>query len=245
LIILLVNLKSFPAMSEESWTIMTEELPPYNFVQEGVVHGFSTDILLQILHENNISIDRKEIKLLPWPRAYQLVKETPDTILYSTARTGEREELFKWVGPITNITTGLIALKERNILIKNLADLTHYTVGTIRDSAPDQFLLKEGVPEQNLDRIANPDSNIKKLHAGRIDMIVFSVLSTWFLMDKMEINPDTYEVVYTLGSRPLYYAFNRETDDEFIADLNRTLQEMKKPNAEGTSIVEQIINSYL
>jgi ABC-type amino acid transport substrate-binding protein len=76
-------------------------------------------------------------------------------------------------------------------------------------------------------------------------MIVFSVLSTWFLMDKMEINPDAYEVVYTLGSRPLYYAFNKETDDEFIADLNRTLQEMKKPNAGGTSIVEQIINSYL
>ena len=244
LTILVLAGTAFSAEAQFDWTIMTEELPPYNFSRQGKVVGASTDILLQILAKNNVRADRKSIQLLPWPRAYQMALATPGAILYSTARTDERENLFQWVGPITNITMGLIALKERNIQIDTLQDLRKYTIGTIRDGAPDQLLLKAGIPESHLDRIASPESNIKKLLAGRIDLMGFSVLSARFVMQRMGINPDLFEAVYTLQERPLYFAFHKDSSRELIHSLNATLKDMKIPDATGSCTVTRILNSY-
>ncbi|RUM38085.1 MAG: hypothetical protein DSY58_02755 [Desulfobulbus sp.] len=244
LVTLLAGLPFNSAQGQEKWTVVTEELPPFNFVHDGEVRGFSTDILLRILHKNNIPISRKSIRLLPWPRAYKLARERAGAILYSTARTKEREELFKWVGPITDVTSVLIARKDRKINIHSLADLSPYTIGTIRDSVPDQFLRKNGISRKNLDGIASAVSNIKKLQSGRIDLLAFSVSSAWFLMKQMNIDRNGYDVVFTLNSNPLYYAFNAQTDNSLISALNATLQEMKKPDSTGKSIVEQIIDKY-
>ncbi len=245
LIILITSFGSYSVWAEAGWTVFTEELPPYNFVQNGVVRGFSTDILLKLFQKNNIALKRKDIRVLPWARAYQMVQEIPGTILFSMARTAERENLFKWVGPILHSTSTLIARKDRKIRIENIADLARFKVGTVRESEPDQYLLRQGVPEQNLDRITSGYSNMKKLQAGRIDILAFDALSTRFFMEQKGLDSDRYEVVLTLTSRPLYYAFNKETDDKLIAVLNTTLQEMKKQDAEGHSLVSQIVKSYL
>ena len=112
---------------------MTEELPPYNFIKDNLVHGISADILLQLLEKNDISIDRGSIQLFPWPRAYQMVQDIPGSILFSTARTSQREKLFKWVGPITDLTMGLVGLKTKNIKLQSIKDADKYRIGTIRE----------------------------------------------------------------------------------------------------------------
>ncbi len=224
---------------------MTEELPPYNFSQDNQVHGISADILLQLMEKNNIPTTRGDIQLLPWPRAYIMVQNKPGSILFSTARTPKRERLFKWVGPITDLTIGLIALKKNNIQLQSLEDVKKYRVGTIRDGAPEQLVLKAGIEEKDLDRIASPDSNIKKLQAGRIDLFAFSVPSTRYLMIKLGIDPDNYESVFTLKHADLYYAFHKDTDDQLIQALNTTLQELKKPDTTGKSTIDRIVEKYL
>ena len=235
----------FPAGAQESWNIMTEELPPYNFNKDNQVYGISADILLQLMAKNNISIQREDIQLLPWPRAYIMVQNRPGSILFSTARTLQREKLFKWVGPITNLSIGLIALKKNKIQLQSLEDAKKYTVGTIRDGAPEQLVLKAGIAEKDLDRIASPESNIKKLQAGRIDLFAFSVPSTRYLMIRMGIDPDNYESVYTLKQAALYYAFHKDTDEQLIQALNTTLQELKQPDTTGKSSVDRTVEKYL
>lgn len=243
--IVLICLQSIPALARNDWNIMTEELPPYNFSRQDQVHGISADILLQIMKENNQHVERKDIRLLPWPRAYRMVQDVPGSILFSTARTAEREDLFQWVGPITDLTIGLTALKSRNITLNSLDDLQQYTIGTIRDGAPEQLLIQSGVDADRLDRIAGPEANIKKLEAGRIDLFAFSVPSTQFLMLKLGIDPDKYESVYTLKQADLYYAFHKETDKTLIQALNATLKAMQQPDATGRSEVDRIISRYL
>lgn len=245
LFLLLFCLPAFSAMAQESWNIMTEELPPYNFNQVNIVHGISADILLQIMEQNGISIGRGSIQLLPWPRAYQTVQSIPKSILFSAARTAQREKLFKWVGPITDLTMGLVALKKNKIQLQSLEDAKKYNIGTIRYGAPEQLVLKGGLPERNLDRIASPESNIKKLQAGRIDLFAFSVPSTRYLMIQLGIDPDAYESVYTLKRVDLYYAFHKSTDDELIHALNNSLRALKAPDATGKSAVDRIIDKYL
>ncbi len=244
LFVLLFSLSTYSALAQDSWNIMTEELPPYNFIKDNLVHGISADILLQLLEKNDISIDRGSIQLFPWPRAYQMVQDIPGSILFSTARTSQREKLFKWVGPITDLTIGLVGLKTKNIKLQSIKDADKYRIGTIRNGAPEQLVLEAGIQESNLERIASPESNIKKLQAGRIDLFAFSVPSTRYLMIKLGMDPDEYESVFTLSQADLYYAFHRDTDDQLIHALNTTLQEMKQPDSTGKSIVDRIIDSY-
>ncbi len=245
LFVLMLCLPIFTAGAQESWNIMTEELPPYNFNKDNQVHGISADILLQLMAKNNISIQREDIQLLPWPRAYIMVQNRPGSILFSTARTPQREKLFKWVGPITDLSIGLIALKKNHIQLQSLKDAKRYSIGTIRDGAPEQLVLKAGITEKDLDRIANPESNIKKLQAGRIDLFAFSVPSTRYLMIRMGIDPDNYESVYTLKQADLYYAFHKDTDEQLIQVLNTTLQELKQPDTTGKSSIDRIVKKYL
>lgn len=228
-----------------SWNIMTEELPPFNFTIDGKVHGISTDILLELMQRNGTPVLREDIQMKPWPRAYNTVLTTPDSILFSAARTDERETLFKWVGPIQTLTIGLNAKKSNKIRINSIEDVHKYRIGTIRNGAPEQLVIKAGVEEDALDRISDPAANIKKLQSGRIDLFAFNVPTTRYLMLSQGIDPDQYEVVYVLKEADLYYAFHKSTDDEIINALNDTLLELKKNDGTGSSVVDRIVSRYL
>jgi len=238
-------MQGFSGTAFSRWNILTEELPPFNFIQDGEIQGISTDLLLILMEKTGTPINRKSIRIMPWPRAYNTVLTQPNSILFSAARTAQREKLFKWVGPITTITTGLIARKDRNIRIDTIEDVQKYSIGTIRDGAPEQLVLKAGIPETSLDRISNPELNIKKLKSGRIDMFAFSVPTTKYLMIKLGLDPDNYEVVYILKEVELYYAFNTTTDDTIIEHMNTALRELKRPDSNGESTFKRIADSYL
>ena len=243
--LLCLVLLAAPCLGETRWNVMTEELPPYNFLQDNEVHGISADVLLRITAYNNIALARGDIRMLPWPRAYKMVQEVPGSVLFSMARTAEREKMFKWVGPITSLTIGLLARRDRDIHLGSLWDAGRYVIGTIRDGAPEQLLLKAGVPADCLDRIASPELNIKKLEAGRIDMFAFNIPSTRSLMFRMGIDPDEYASVYTLKQADVYIAFHRDTDDRLIRALNSSLDRMRIPGSDGKSELDRIIDRYL
>ena len=75
----------------------------------------------------------------------------PKTYLFSTTRTVDREQLFKWVGPIAVNRVVLIAAKERNLKINSVAELENYGIGVVGDDVAEQFLLNAGVPKENLE----------------------------------------------------------------------------------------------
>ena len=224
---------------------MTEELPPFNFQKHGNIMGICTDILLRIMEKSGMPVNRGDIELVPWARGYRTVLEEPGTMLFSMARTPERENLFRWVGPVTAFHTALIAPKNKHILIKSFEDMKKYSIGVIRDSAPEQMLIKGGIDPEKLDRIARADLNIRKLTEGRIELMAFNFQTACYMMKEMGLNPNDYEVVYELKKVELYFAFHKDTDEKFIADLNQALEEMKKPGAEGKSEWNTISENYV
>ncbi len=57
------------------------------------------DLFEKILQKMGSDINRSSFKLLPWSEGYNLVKTTPDTVLFTITRTPERENDFLWAGP--------------------------------------------------------------------------------------------------------------------------------------------------
>lgn len=224
---------------------MTEDLPPFNFREDEKIVGISTEIVRHIFKHAGFAMDHGDIQLYPWARAYHDAQVIPGTALFSVARTAEREELFCWVGPLLDVTIGIIAKKQNHIKINDVADLAKYRIGSVRDGAPEQLLNKSGVPLKNLERLALPEQSIRKLRAGRIDLFVFNVQTTQYLMLQLGIDPDDYETVFMLKKPKLYLALHKDTERNLVNKLQASLDEMKQPGVDGLSLFDRIVGKYL
>lgn len=225
----------------ERLEIITEHYPPYNFrAESGQLQGISVDLLLAMSERIGASLEREAIELLPWARGYRQALEQPYTMLFATTRTQERENLFKWVGPIAATKVGLTALKARQLTINGPADLKRLRLGAIRDDVGMQLLEKYGVAAAEQQLVARNRQNIEKLLRGRIDAWAYEEsVAAWDIAQSGH-DSDQFEVVYTLSSEYLYYAFHRTTPETIIAPLQAALDELRR---EG--VYERILQRYV
>ncbi|WP_158006870.1 transporter substrate-binding domain-containing protein [Piscirickettsia litoralis] len=108
-------------MSFAKLIIITEQYPPFNYKdttkkagKKQQLTGIAVDILKQTYLNAGLKLNLNDIKILPWSRGYYLAQQAHLTnMLFSTARTKEREDLFKWVGPIVADYTSVYALKRK------------------------------------------------------------------------------------------------------------------------------------
>jgi len=215
------------AESLPTFQIMTEPWGVYQFEKDGKVQGLAVEFLVMMLARAGSTQGQGDIKMEPWSRGYNLVQTTENTILFSTTRTEEREKMFKWVGPIFQNSTKLIAKKEKGIKISGAADIKKYKVGTVQEDVGEQYLQKMGIGLDTLDRTNNTSNNVKKLGADRIDMIT----NDWegFVADAktLGIDPNLYESVYILNTADIDYAFYKGTPDWVIEKLQKAMDELK------------------
>lgn len=213
------------AASPENLTYLTEEYPPFNFTEEGHLKGIAVDLLKATW--KNMGVQEQTIKVLPWARAYSQVQKVKNTVLFSTTKSKEREKLFKWVGPIKVNRIGLIALKSKNIKINDLSEVFNYNIGTVRDDFSESLLQDSGYILKSKDRVSKIKLNIKKLNIGRIDMFANSVEGAMKLIKAEGLNTDDYDVVWTLSTSALHYAFHLDTPDNLIARFQESLNSLE------------------
>jgi polar amino acid transport system substrate-binding protein len=221
-------------------TILTEELPPFNFLAQDGIRGISTDILRLMTSHAGLTDQVEDIQLQPWARAYNTVLCKPNSMLFSVTRTPERENLFKWVGPIIPNRSSFIARKDRHIRLGTLEDAQKHTLGAIRDYAPTQMLLAGGYPPDKIETTSDAMSNLIKLERGRIDLFVYNEVTFQWMVAKHGLNSDNFETVFVLLEGQLYFALNKDTPDSIISKLQRSLDALKK-----TGEVQRIIDGYL
>ena len=139
--------------------------------------------------------------------------------MFSTTRTVDREQLFKWVGPIAVNRVILIAAKERNLKINSVAELENYGIGVVADDVAEQFLLNAGVPKENLESVSSTTTNILKLTPGRIDLWAYGENVTAWQIKSQGLDPDDYITVFVLNEKELHYAFHNENEDSLIRNF--------------------------
>lgn len=91
---ILVMLLLPAVVGAQELTIISENNPPFNFVKHGSPTGSSMEIVREMLRRMNRT---DTIQILPWARGYDLALSRPNVVLFSTARTNQRENLFFWV----------------------------------------------------------------------------------------------------------------------------------------------------
>jgi len=246
--ILLISfvLSSVAAMSDDlsHLEVMTEEYPPYNYQENGELKGLAVELLGASI-QNIPEFPEFEMKIFPWPRAYQTLLHSPDTMLFSMTRTPEREPLFKWAGPIASTRIVLLAKKDSHIKIDSANDLSQYVIGAIQDDIGDQSLRKI----KNSLNILYPnsvDSLLKMLDANRIQLLAYeqNVLN-WFLTEQ-QYDLTQFEQVFLLEESQLYYAFNQSVSDALVAKIQAAIDQIKtNTTAQGANVYDAMVSKYL
>ena len=222
--------------------IMTENYPPYNMEVDGKLQGLSIDVLEAILKQMDSKQNKFDVELLSWSKAYSSALNKKNSMVFSTTRTKSREKLFKWVGPISKTTVGIIALKNKNIVIKKISDLNKYKIGAIKKDIGEILLLENKVKKSNIYAIDGTNSlatNFYRLERDKIDMFAYETKVAKYSADLNGYDADDYEVVYMLEDNEIYFAFNRLTSDNIIQKWQKALDYIKE-----NGIYQKIIKKY-
>lgn len=206
--------------------ILGSEYPPFSYLKDGRPTGLCTAIVRALLDDLDL---QQEITIAPWARSYKTALEEPNVLLFTVARTAERESLFHWIGVIVSGETHLYGLRERSdIIINRLEQAKRYKIGVVRDDIRAGYLRKNGFTD--LDEVTGSEINARKLAMGWIDLWVEEENAAPFVFEKLGLNPrEKLKKVYTLDLRlDGYLAFSRDSDPLLVARFRAALDRLKE-----------------
>lgn len=222
--------------------LVVDEYPPINFEQDGRIQGISVDLLVEMLALSGSGLTRDDIHLWPWARGYVTIQRRPNTMLFAMSRTPEREDLFRWVGPIMSLHMSLIGRASNDFQIHSIDDLnaSNLTVGVVNNDVAHQLLLEQGADPNRLHTSSVGTNLAQMLASNRIDLWGFGEpVALWTLQEQGESLQD-YKEVLVLSTTEAYFALHKDTPDEVVDALQNALDTL---NANGT--VDRIIANYL
>ncbi len=215
-----------PALSAEL-TILTENLPPLNYVDNGVLVGPSVDIVREIQRRVG---SHEEIKVYPWTRAYKMALEEENVVLFSMTFTKVRYDKFKWIGPVAKKRDILVAKKGSGIRINSLEDAKKVNrIGTLRDDTRERLLKSHGFT--NLEPVSDEQMNAQKLDLGRIDLWTYKKPGLRTVCDLAGVDYNEMEEVYNLREIDVSIAFSKKTSDSIVQKWRTAFNQMV---ADGT-----------
>ena len=216
-----------PCSAVDHLSILTEEYPPFNFTQNGKLTGVTTKVVQEITRRLGVTVS---IEVVPWARGYERLCTEPNIVLFSTARTPERESIFHWVGPIYSLRLGFYARKADARHIRSLnAAKRMGSIATYRADFGEQTLKSLGFT--NLDSSNNPQSCVRKLMSGRVDLWFSDNIGATKVAREAGIDPNEIEEVFTYKQNSSYIAFSKQTSLTVVQQWQKTLDEIK---ADGT-----------
>jgi len=221
----------YPASADNNPVIhiVTEHLPPYQIEDENKnLSGFAVDIIRETMARSNYAYS---LKSYPWVRSYKLAQLKENHCIFSIARLKSRENLFKWVGPISKVNnTVMWGLKGEKIEVNKLEDAKKYTIAVNRDDIAHIGLLERGFIEgKNLYVLDDSKSLINVLiMRPEINLIVADDTTVSFRAELAGVNIAKLQKVHEIKDLPLnfFFACSLHTDDKAIQHLATRLESL-------------------
>jgi polar amino acid transport system substrate-binding protein len=208
-------------------TILTENMPPLNYIENDVLVGPSVEIVKEIQRRVG---SHEPIQVYPWARAYKMALEEENVVLFGTTHTQVRDTLFKWVGPLATKRDILVAKKGSGFKINSLEDAKKVgRIGTLRDDTRELLLKSQGFT--NLEPVSDEHLNAQKLALGRIDLWAYKKPGLRTICDLAGVDHNELEEVYHLREVNISIAFSNQSADSIVEAWKSAFEAML---ADGT-----------
>ena len=208
--------------------------PPFEFVEDGEIVGYSTDIMEHVMEAlPGVTLTRLD---LPWQGILPgLAAAKFDYVVTSVTVTKERYEKYALSLPIADATMALVKRKGDDSIMAP-ADIAGHMVGSQAGSAQLQALeaFAEGLESagegvEGIKTYVDFNEAFADLAAGRISAVCNSLPN---LLDLVSKRPDTFEMVLPTFGPKKYFSWAGRKDaesaslvafmDEQLAALNES-----------------------
>ncbi len=222
LVVCALLFSSLHCFASKTITIVTEESYPLNYLKDEQVSGIATDFLRHVMLESGYDYS---ITLMPWNRAIRTATELTNSLLYSVARTPEREDKFHWLFQIKEIQYYLYGLTGRKEEFVNEDICSNRKIAVVRSDVTHEYLKKLNCGELILAQSYKQlDSLLLK---GRVDFIASSALGMKYFIQRHSHSMDNFYAQKKLEglSTGLYFAMNIDSESVIVDTLKQQFME--------------------
>lgn len=210
----------------EEVKVVTEYLTPYQIKNpDGSLGRFSTEIVRAIFKQAN---KQPNFVVMPWARAYEVAKSEKNVMIFSIARTEERDKRFHWIGSLTNEKLYFWGLKSQfDKPIDDIEQLKNYKIAIARYSNVDQYL--NDYEFKNVYKLSKEEQNIQMLFKGRADIIVSTELT---LINKLKKHGLDFNKIFKIKefidlNNDLNLAISLQSDPKLVLEFQHAYKEIK------------------
>lgn len=201
----------------EELHLTTEDYAPLNFEKDGKIVGIGADQVFEAMERGGVNYN---VEMTKWSRALGLAKSEPNTCVFSAQHTADRDPHFLWIEPLLVGRDVLARLKDSNVSPKTLEEARKFSVGAPTGDSTIEKL--EGLGFDKLDTAATQELVLKKLKAGRIDM----VSGAESYLRALIASGEPLEIILPISETKIALACNKETDPGTIGKIQSALDQL-------------------
>ncbi len=181
--------------------IVTEEYPPYEYIENGQWVGLNVDIVREVCKRVG---DTLVFESYPWKRCIKMMQEGTAEGIMSLIKTPERAKFISFPAfNLSNEKNVIFSHKGSGIKINSLDDLKGKFLGVQKKySYGERFDNYQGLDKEYCDSLENL---LKKYEKGRMELIIGNEAVIMYMNKQMGLKP--VEVVYAVSEDSLNIGF--------------------------------------
>lgn len=212
------------AYAQTDLRVITEDWAPYNYQEGNEIKGFSTEVVRALLDDLG---EQYPIEIYPGPRSDRMLDTKPNIMYFSIFRTPEREDKYKWIGPIYDQAVYFYKRKGNVKAYRTVDDIKAASVtvpykGLVADSV-------EALGVKNVIKLSSRERQFALLFTDRADLLVNTgPLGVAYYLKAMGMPVDSLvQTDVKLLEFPLYIACSKEIPDQVIERWQAALDRVK------------------
>ncbi len=207
--------------------LYTEDFPPYQINENGKLSGIAIDVINEIKKRVK---DDVSIELSDWNTSYNKALNNKNCGVFSTGRTPERENLFKWVGPIGKTKYIFFANAQNDLYIgnPNEAESKAKYILVSNNDVSHQVLSNLGIKNLKISQDKTNKENIQSIANDKSGLWASDFYSGIYKIRKLGLENKIKPMMY---NRPfitttMNIAFNKDSDEKVIENWTQALKEI-------------------
>ncbi|MTI05868.1 transporter substrate-binding domain-containing protein [Roseibium denhamense] len=212
----------------EPITLVTLEYPPYEYQDGDAVDGIVVRLLRRAFDELGQEID---IQVLPWKRAQLMAKQGTVDGIFTVFKTEERLTYLDYSSVVVMPQeVSVWALEDTDVpfdgTMESLKDMSIGLVLGVSYGQKTDDALRSGLLDR-LDYAFDSAQNIKKLLAGRTDVVIMNRYGALYHLHLQNGYDRVQELTPVLSSVPSYLGFSKKRQLAGLRDeFDRVFQKM-------------------
>lgn len=227
--IVIAVLMSASFAQADSYSFVTLEFPPIEFAgKDGQPQGIAVDLVKKIMTNLGHQVT---IEVMPWARGLEMAKTGTADAIFTAYKTPDREQFLDYAKVV--LIPQIVALYvPKNSAIKfdgDLLKLKDKRFGVISTISYGKTF--DGLRDQlNTERVENLESNLRKMLAGRVDLIISNIYVAESEINKLGLQNDLIKLAPEVETVDSYIAFSKvkglaKLRDDFDKELDKLVKD--------------------